>query len=249
MRIAFLLLVVVLRAAAAEAQGTIKGSVTDKGGAVIPGVEVVAFNSGVEEKVVTDSAGRYEFPSLPAGTYSITATLMGFVTGKREGVTVVSGQTTGPLDFALCVARLIEIDWVVPRGLDEMWKWADVVAYVRIVGTSPVRSGCPNADFEHTVAVIETLKDNRARPIGHTLTFVQENWVNERTPYPIGQEMIVFLAATQEGFVRLSGPYCTFLVRGNEVVSPYSTVKTDGMTPRAFLAKLRALAKEPNARR
>jgi Carboxypeptidase regulatory-like domain len=227
----------------AAAQGTIKGCVTDKGGGVIPGVEVVASSSGAREKVVTASSGCYELRSLPTGTYSVTAALAGFVTGQREGVKVVTGQTIDHVDFALCVGGLVEIHWIVPGGLNEAWRQADVVADVRIVATGPVHSECPRDDFEHTAAVIEIFKGGGNERIGPTLTFVQQNWVSERTPYRVGQEMIVFLTRTQQGFSRLAGPFYVFLVKGDEIVSFHSPVNTDGMTPADFMSKLRALAK------
>jgi hypothetical protein len=169
--------------------------------------------------------------------------LAGFVTGKREGVMVVSGQTIDHVDFALCVGALEYIDWILPGGLNEAWKQADVVAYVRIVATGPVHSECPRDDFEHTAAVIEVFKGGANEHIGRTLTFVQENWVSERTPYRVGQEMIVFLAKTRQGFSRLAGPHYVFLVKGDEIVGFHSPGNTDGMTPADFMSKLRALAK------
>jgi hypothetical protein len=229
--------------AVTAAQNSIKGCVTDKGGGVLPGVEIVASSAEAKEKVVTNSSGCYDFRSLPTGTYSVTATLAGFVSGKRDGVRVVSGQTVDHVDFALCLGVLWEIDWVVPGGLNEAWTQADVVAHVRIVATGPVRSECPRNDFEHTAAVIEILKDGANARIGPTLTFVQETWASERTPYRVGQEMFVFLRTARQGFSRLAGPYYVFLVNGDELMSFHSPVKTDGMTPAEFLSKLRALAK------
>jgi hypothetical protein len=82
---------------------------------------------------------------------------------------------------------------------------------------------------------------------GQALTFRQERWVSEQTPYSVGQEMVVFLMAGPRGYSRLAGPYYVFLFKGSKVTSFHSPVKTDGMTVVEFLSKLRALGKGPDA--
>ena len=79
--------------AAARAQGlgaaSIAGVVKDASGAVLPGVTVEAASPVLIEKIrttVTDSEGRYQLAELRPGTYSVTFTLPGFTTYKREGL-------------------------------------------------------------------------------------------------------------------------------------------------------------------
>ena len=58
-------------------------------GAVLPGVTVEAASPALIEKVrtvVTDGAGQYRIIDLRPGTYTVTFTLPGFNTVKREGV-------------------------------------------------------------------------------------------------------------------------------------------------------------------
>jgi hypothetical protein len=43
--------------------------------------------------VITDEAGRYNIVDLRPGTYSVTLTLSGFRTIRREGVALVGGFT------------------------------------------------------------------------------------------------------------------------------------------------------------
>ncbi len=86
----------------ASAQATIAGVVRDASGAVLPGVTVEAASSVLIEKVrnaTSDGSGQYRITELPPGTYSVTMTLPGFSTVKREmldvsgsGVITVNGE-------------------------------------------------------------------------------------------------------------------------------------------------------------
>ena len=71
------------------AQGSITGVVKDASGAVIPGVTVEVTSPALIEKIrsgVTDGNGAYRIIDLPGGTYTVTFTLSGFTTTKREGI-------------------------------------------------------------------------------------------------------------------------------------------------------------------
>jgi hypothetical protein len=75
----------------AQALGSIAGSVRDASGAVLPGVTVEATSPALIEKVrtvVSDGSGQYQIVNLPPGTYSVSFTLPGFSTFKRDGVEV-----------------------------------------------------------------------------------------------------------------------------------------------------------------
>src|SRR5262245_9428295 len=82
-------LIVIPTAAYAQATASIVGTARDASGAVLPGVTVEASSPVLIEKtrtVVTGGAGLYSIESLPPGTYTVTFTLAGFNTIKREGV-------------------------------------------------------------------------------------------------------------------------------------------------------------------
>jgi hypothetical protein len=90
----------VLIGAAAWAQtatsGAIAGEVRDATGAVLPGVTVEAASPALIEKVrsvVTDGQGRYQIVELRPGTYTVTFSLTGFSTVKREGIELTTGFT------------------------------------------------------------------------------------------------------------------------------------------------------------
>ena len=74
----------------------LRGVVRDSSGAVLPGVTVAINNPSVGSRsAVTDSNGVYRFVGLSGGTYSVTFTLNGFMTARREGVLVMGGQAAG----------------------------------------------------------------------------------------------------------------------------------------------------------
>src|SRR5947209_368597 len=81
-------------AAAQSFRGTIVGSVRDSGGAVIPGVEVTVTNTGTKagRSVVTAETGEYAVALLPPGDYSVSASLPGFKTNVRTGITLQVDQ-------------------------------------------------------------------------------------------------------------------------------------------------------------
>jgi hypothetical protein len=83
--------------------GAIGGRVTDKTGAVVPGVAVTVRNlaTGVEESAESNHAGLYRFPVVLPGTYSITASRKGF-RDVQALVRVLVGSTTS-LDVTLQV--------------------------------------------------------------------------------------------------------------------------------------------------
>src|SRR6185436_12498021 len=77
----------------ASASG-IAGVVKDTSGAVLPGVTVEAASPALIEKVrtvVSDSEGRYNIVDLRPGAYTVTFTLQGFNTFRRDGIELPSG--------------------------------------------------------------------------------------------------------------------------------------------------------------
>src|SRR5688572_29535026 len=74
----------------------VAGTVRDTSGAVLPGVTVEAASPALIEKVrtaVTDEAGQYRILELRPGAYSVTFTLPGFSTVRREGLELTTGLT------------------------------------------------------------------------------------------------------------------------------------------------------------
>ena len=96
--------------AAALAQAAITGVVRDTSGAVLPAVTVEAASPVLIERtrsVVSDATGQYRIVDLRPGTYSVTFTLPGFNTVKREGI-ALSGDFVATVSTELRIGALEE---------------------------------------------------------------------------------------------------------------------------------------------
>jgi hypothetical protein len=106
----FVLAVVCLLPAKALAQGettsAIIGEVRDASSAVVAGATVTITNheTGLKRSAKTDDAGRFNFPQLKPGTYSVTVEARGFDPGQNDNVVAGLGQRQ-TVDFTLKVAR------------------------------------------------------------------------------------------------------------------------------------------------
>src|SRR5260221_14583699 len=90
------LCVALLPAVASAQTSGIAGTIKDPSGAVLPGVTVEAASPVLIEKtrtVVTDGSGKYNITELRTGTYTVTYTLPGFSTVKRQNVELTSDFT------------------------------------------------------------------------------------------------------------------------------------------------------------
>src|SRR5215831_4037176 len=100
----------VLLPSIAWSQAAITGVVKDASGGVLPGVTVEAASPALIERVrsaVTDDTGQYRIVDLRPGTYSVTFTLTGFSTVKREGIEL-SGTFVATINGDLRVGALQE---------------------------------------------------------------------------------------------------------------------------------------------
>ena len=92
------------------AQASITGVVRDAQGGVLPGVTVEATSPALIEKVrtvITDGGGQYRIVDLRPGTYSVTFTLPGFSTVKRDGIEL-QGTLTATINADLRLGALEE---------------------------------------------------------------------------------------------------------------------------------------------
>src|SRR5688500_15186228 len=93
---AFLLCLPTRSAAQSSDAASIVGLVRDASGAVLPGVTVEVASPVLIERVrasTTDGQGLYRIVDLRPGVYTVTFSLSGFSTVRREGLELTSGFT------------------------------------------------------------------------------------------------------------------------------------------------------------
>jgi len=93
-----------------ETTSAIVGQVRDTTNAVVAGATVTITNheTGLKRSARTDDAGRFNFPQLKPGTYSVRAEAQGFDPGQNDNVISGLGQKQ-TVDFTLKVARSNEV--------------------------------------------------------------------------------------------------------------------------------------------
>src|SRR5580765_7385151 len=100
----------VLAPATVYAQASVTGVVKDSSGAVLPGVTVEVSSPALIEKTrssVTDGSGLYQIIQLVPGTYTVTFTLTGFSTFKRDGLEL-SGSFVASFNADMKVGAVAE---------------------------------------------------------------------------------------------------------------------------------------------
>ena len=82
-------------AVAQTVTGSITGVVTDSSGAVVPGAEITALNTGtgVKTEAKTNDAGAYTIRFLPIGPYTVSVTASGFSTQTVPQFSLEINQT------------------------------------------------------------------------------------------------------------------------------------------------------------
>ena len=79
----------------AQFRSSIEGTVTDASGAVLGDVNLVLTNTatGVAQTGQSNAEGYFRFPTLPPGSYKLTATKPGFQTLNQENVSLLAQET------------------------------------------------------------------------------------------------------------------------------------------------------------
>ena len=93
----------------AAVTGSISGTAHDSQGAVLPGVTVTLTNiqTGVVQKIVTDSVGFYNFPAVSVGQYSLVFDRAGFKSFQQTDI-VINVDTAARIDAILGVGTTQE---------------------------------------------------------------------------------------------------------------------------------------------
>jgi hypothetical protein len=96
--------------AAAQGTATLRGTVNDSSGGVLPGAAVTITNAGTRDArtAATDERGGYMFAGLFPGTYELKVELEGFKTYDAKGIVLSPNDTRG-VDIALEVGSLTDV--------------------------------------------------------------------------------------------------------------------------------------------
>ena len=128
----FLFAVSPLFAQSGSTSGTLNGTVMDGTGAVVPGAKVSIENpvSGYTRSVVSDPAGRYQFPNVPFNSYHLAIVAPGFDHYSRDvdvrspvaitltdNLKIGGGSTTVTVDAGDLLANDPNFHTDVDRGL------------------------------------------------------------------------------------------------------------------------------------
>jgi len=103
---AFLFLAAVVHAAQGGNAGSVRGSVTDPSGAVIPGASVHLSNavSGLDRTVTSDATGQFEIDNVPFNNYQLTVSASGFAPLSQNLVLRSAVGTTMKLVMQIAAA-------------------------------------------------------------------------------------------------------------------------------------------------
>ncbi|MEO8054777.1 MAG: TonB-dependent receptor [Acidobacteriota bacterium] len=103
--------------ALAQTTGDIDGTVTDANNAPLPGASVTITSPALQgtRTAVTDAAGRFRFPALPGGNYTVTGALSGFTKSERRNVAVrIGGVASVPLTMSVSVKEEVVVTGEAP---------------------------------------------------------------------------------------------------------------------------------------
>jgi len=170
----FVVALLLLLSTPAFAQG-VAGIVKDTSGAILPGVTVEAASPALIEKsrtVVTDGTGQYRFVDLKPGTYSVTFTLPGFATVKRDNIELTgAGVTTINADMRIgAVEETITVSGATPVVDTQTSTKREVVLADEVLAAVPV-----SRTYGSVLAMVPgvqslTLDVNSTQSVGGTAT-------------------------------------------------------------------------------
>lgn len=127
-------------------QGTISGTVNDGAtGEPLPGVNVLV--EGTQRGTATDGSGEYTITGVPAGTYTVRATFIGYADEAEQGVQVQEGETT-TVDFAM-QEEAQSLDEVVVIGYGEQ-EQQDLTGAISTISSEEI-SELPVAGIEQAL--------------------------------------------------------------------------------------------------
>ena len=164
-QIGFSMLWLIILSIAAVAQtvtGTIKGTVVDTNGGIVPGasIEIVNIETGLKRDLATNDDGAYLATFLPIGNYRVTINQTGFAPVTRENIQITLNETR-QVDFKLDPSVRAEV----------------------IINDEPAPINTTNAEVKGTLTAQEieakpTFNQGSFLSLAETFTGFQENPTN-----------------------------------------------------------------------
>ena len=94
-------LLLALATFAQQVGGTLKGTLTDDSGAVIPAAAVALSGNGIQRVAQTQADGTYTFPGLAPGQYTVSVAFSGFAPVSRTVTVTAGGAAQVPIQLAI----------------------------------------------------------------------------------------------------------------------------------------------------
>jgi outer membrane receptor for ferrienterochelin and colicins len=140
-------------AAEASAQGTIQGRVTDtqSGGPIISALITVANEQGRTVATVLSSRDGSYTASVPAGTYELSISAIGYGTQRMGSITVAAGAVAR-LDYQ-AASRAVELNPVVVSVGRDYEKAISAPARVEVVSAEQIRARPATTPVDHLRSV------------------------------------------------------------------------------------------------
>src|SRR5215510_2356709 len=110
------LLLLVPVAVFAQTTGTVDGTVTDQSNAPLPGVTVELSSPNLQgtRTAVTSADGRYRFPAVPPGHYTITAAVAGLAKAQKNATVTLDATATVNLSLQLSASAEVIVAGEAP---------------------------------------------------------------------------------------------------------------------------------------
>jgi hypothetical protein len=91
---------------AQSAAASLRGTITDPSGALVPEALVQLRGPGGEQRATTNTGGQYLFPTLPSGKFNVRVIAKGFTVGQRPGLEI-KGPTVFDLQLTIEAASQV----------------------------------------------------------------------------------------------------------------------------------------------
>src|SRR5579863_3073876 len=101
----FFVFSVFLATAYAQQTGTVKGTLTDDSGAVIPAVSVTLTGGGASKSAQTQADGSYTFSGVQPGSYTVNVNFPGFQPVSKAVTVTAGGTAQAPLQLAIVAEK------------------------------------------------------------------------------------------------------------------------------------------------